>query len=1173
MASAGTDIVNPASGEQVVQVDGVDKLAPTAALSSDAGNVSEEKQVDPAKTSSEVRPVIDATYVGWKQMGGWEESDTLTFEDELLGVNEETFLDNVIPDKAYGDWYHAVGIFFMGGFLSFLLGKFKFSLGPVFFIILATAVFYRTSVKKYRMSIRELAQKEFVVQKVEDDYESMEWLNSFLDKYWPIIEPSVSQIVVEQVNEQIAVNEAIPAFVKALWIDRFTLGIKPPRIDLVKTFQNTELDVVVMDFGMSFTPHDLSDLTSKQLRNYVNQTVVLKAKLFGLTVPVVVADIAFKARVRVRMKLMTPFPHIETVNIQFLDVPDIDFVCKLLGNTVFNWEIMSIPGLLPLARELARKYLGPLFLPPFSLQLNIPQLVSGSALSIGVLELTVKNAKDLKRSNLMNISVDPYLQFSIGGRVLGKTRTVKDTLNPVWNESMFILLASFTDPLEITVYDKREHLKDKVLGRIYYNLSSLHDTPLQKKVSSHFIRNSKPVGDLFFDMKFHPTLESKKLPDGTVEEVPDLNTGITKITIEEAKDLDETGKAVNSYVELFVNSKLVLTTSTIKKSEKPSWAAPYEAVVTDRRKTRIKLVVKNDKGDIISSTVQTLNDLIDRTLVAKEWIPLKNGKSSLKISTQWKPVSLDIGSNDVAYTPPVGVLRILLNKATGLKNLEKFGTIDPYARVLVNNLPKGRTNVVESTVNPVWNEAIYVAVSSSNQKVSIECLDVEYAGEDRSLGKVDIPISDMFQKGSDDKYIAHIDDEPKTGNLVSKKGAKGVITYYASFYPAVPVLSLEEIQEMDEISKKKANWEKSKAEFEKIGDKKNVELKAKLDEEEEELKELEDMYSSKMKLDLDELLQYNSGVLSVYILSGELPQQGCYLQAFFDANGYARFVSQKSPTRSFRSGMVGDVIIKELEWSTTTFRVSKDKNLNKAEDCLCEVTIPTIELLKNCYYKPSILSLTGPSSAKIMVQVSWFPISVTKLPQSDLITNCGDLKINIKSANDLISSDRNGKSDPFVKLYLNDNGSPFYKTKTIKKTLDPTWNESCTVQVANRVNNYLKIKIMDWDAGNKDDNIGEAILPLSKIDPENPTELDIPLVLPSEKKEDAGVVHLSFEFQPRYVLAVTRKETKIGDLAGKGFSAGLQAGTTVIGGGLGAVGKIKKGIFGGKKKDDETEKD
>ncbi|CDO95458.1 unnamed protein product [Kluyveromyces dobzhanskii CBS 2104] len=1172
MASAGTDVVKAPAGAEVAVVDGVDRLAPTSGLVSEEGEVSANKQTDASNTTSEARPVMDATYVGWKQIGGWEERDVLTLEDELSGVNEETFLDSVIPDKAYGDWYHAVGVLFVGGFLSFLLGKFKFTLAPVFFVIVGTAIFYRTSIKKYRATIKELAQKEFIVQKVEDDYESMEWLNSFLDKYWPLLEPSVSQIVVEQVNELIAVNEAIPAFVKALWIDRFTLGIKPPRVDLVKTFQNTDTDVVVMDFGMSFTPHDLSDMTSKQLRNYVNQTVVVKAKLFGLTVPVYVSNIAFKARVRVRMKLMTPFPHIETVNIQFLEVPDIDFVCKLFGDTVFNWEIMSIPGLLPLARELAKKYIGPIFLPPFSLQLNVPQLLSGSAVSIGILELTVKNAKDLKRSNSLNISVDPYLEISIADKILGTTRTVKDTLNPIWNESMFLLLGSFTDPLEITVYDKREHLKDRVLGRIYYNLSSLHDTSLQKNVSSQFIRNAKPVGELFFDMKFYPTLEPKKLPDGTVEEVPDLNTGITKITVEEAKDLDESGKPVNSYVELFVNSKLVLTTSTVKGSETPSWNAPYEAVVADRRKTRAKLVVKNNKGEIISSTVQTLNDLIDRTLVKKEWIPLKNGKSSLKVSTQWKPVSLDIGSNAVAYTPPVGVVRVLLNKATALKNLEKFGTIDPYARVLVNGLPKGRTNVVESTLNPVWNEAIYVAVSSPNQKISIECLDVEYAGEDRSLGKFDIPISEMFQKGPDDKYIPHIDDEPKTGNLITKKGARGVVTYYASFYPSVPVLSLEEIQEVDEIAKKKASWTKSKAEFDEGNAKKNAVQKKKLDEEEEELKELEDMYSSKMKLDLDELLQYNSGILSIYVLSGELPQPGCYLQAFFDSGGYPRFVSQKTSTRSFRNALVGDVMIKELEWSVTTFRVTKDRDLNKASDCLCEVTIPTIELLKNCYYKPSILSLTGQDNAKVMVQVSWFPITVSKLPQSDLITNCGDLKVNIKSAENLISADRNGKSDPFVKLYMNDNSNPFYKTKTIKKTLDPTWNESCTVQVSNRVNNYLKVKVMDWDAGNRDDNIGEAIIPLSKIDPENPSEMDIPLSLPTVKKEDAGVIHLSFEFEPRYVLSVSRKETKIGDLAGKGLSAGLKAGTSVIGGGLGSVGKLKKGIFGGgKKKEDEAE--
>lgn len=1167
--SAGTEIVNPPPAEEAAVVNGVDKLAPKALLAT-SNESSENKEVDEKATSAEIRPVMDATYVGWKQIGGWEESDRLTLQDQIIGANDETFLDNVIPDVAYGDWYHSVGIFFIGGFLSFLLGKFKFSLGPVFFIIIVTAIFYRTSIKKYRSALRELVQKEFTVDKIEDDYESMEWLNTFLDKYWPVLEPAVSTMVVDQVNVELAKNEAVPGFIKALWIDRFTLGVKPPRVELAKTFQNTDLDVAVMDFALSFTPHDLSDMTAKQLRNYVNQTVVIKAKMFGITVPVVVSDVSFRAHVRIRTKLMTAFPHIENVNIQLLDVPDVDFVCKLLGGTVFNWEIMNIPGLYPLIRELAKKYMGPMFLPPFSLQLNIEQLISGAAMSIGALELTVKNAKGLQRSSSLNVSVDPYLEFSINNTVLAQSRVVKDSLNPVWNESLFLLVGSFTDPLTITVYDKREKLKDKVLGRMYYNLSSLHDTPLQKNLSSFFLRNSKPVGELFFEMKFHRTLEPKKLPDGSVEEAPDLNTGITKITILEGKDFSETTTPVNCYVELYVNSKLVLTTSTVKGKEIPAWETPYEAVVTNRRKTRVKLVVKNSKGEIITNTVQTLNDLIDRSLVEKEWIPLKNGRSSLKINTVFKPVSLDIGSNSVSYTPPAGVIRVLINKAHGLKNLERFGTIDPYARVLVNGQARGRTTDRESTTNPVWNESIYVSVTSPNQKITIECLDVETAGEDRTLGKFDIATADMFQKGPDDKYIAHIDEEPKTGKLISKKGgSKGEVTYYVSFYPAVPVLSLEEIQEVDEIAERKAKLEKEKKEMEESEElKNNSVLKKKLESEADELKELDDMYSAKLKLDLDELVQYNSGVLSVYILSAELPQQGCYIQAFFDSNGYPGFHTPRSPTRSFREGMVGDVMIKELEWSITTLRVTKNKDQNKAEDCICEVTIPTIELVRNCYYKPSIVNLKGNADAKVMLQVSWFPINTTKLPSSDLITNNGDLTVNIKGASNLLAADRNGKSDPYVKLYLNDNDTPFYKTKTLKKTLSPTWNESCTVQVVNRVNNYLKIKVMDWDAGNADDPIGEAVVPLSKIDPESPTDLDIPLILPPEKK-DAGVIHLSFNFEPRYVLAVTRKETKIGDLAGKGLSAGIQAGTTVIGTGLGAVGKLKKGIFGSSKKRDE----
>ncbi|SCU94122.1 LAFA_0F20010g1_1 [Lachancea sp. 'fantastica'] len=1168
MATTGSEVVVPTERDQVAIVDGVDKLAPPQAKQEQVSKDVPEDEVKNVNASEVDREAVDASYVGWKQIGGWEEKDELTVEDELLDLNNETFLDNVIPDKLYGDWYHAAAVFFVGGTLSFLVGKLGFSLGPVFFIVLAMGMLYRTSIRRYRGAIRDQVQKEFTVQKVEGDHESMEWLNSFLDKYWTRLEPELSQMVVQQVNEILATNPSIPGFIKALWIDQFTLGVKPPRIDLVKTYQNTDTDVVVMDWGVSFTPHDLADLNSKQLKNYVNQRVTVKAKAFGLPLSVTVSDIAFKSKLKVRFKLMTPFPHIETVNIQLLEVPDVDFVARLLGDSIFNWEVLNIPGLYPLIREMAKKYMAPVLMPPFSLQLNVPQLMSSSPVSIGVLELSVKDAVDIKRArNILNKSVDPYLSFELNGVSVGKTRTVRDSLNPVWNETSFLLINSFTEPLTIVLYDRREKVKDKVLGRIVYNLSTLHDERNQYNLKPTFLRNSKPVGELHFSMKFHPTMEPKQLPDGTVERPPDLNVGISKILVEEAKELDEPGCKVSTYVELYFNAKLVLTTGTLKNTENPVWNQEYEAVITDRRKTRAKLVVKNGKGEIIGSTVQGLNDMIDRTEVDKKWIPLQNGRGQIKLTTHWKPVDLDLGANAVAYTPPLGTLRVFISKAEGLRNLEKFGKIDPYARISVNGVARGRTNVCESTLNPVWNQGIYVAVTSPNQKITLECLDVETAGNDRSLGKFDISISEMFQKGNDDKYVENIDDEARIGRLIGKKGAKGTVTYYVSFYPTVPVLSLEEIQEVDDLSERKRKLDAKRSE---TGEKAlNKAAEKKLKEEEFEIKEMEDLFNNKMKLDLDELLQYQSGVLAFSILGGELPQTGTCIQAFFDSNSYARYVTQKFKGRTIRNGSTGDVMIKELDWSVTTFRATTKPENSKAEECLAEVTLPTVELLRNCYYKPSILNLSGNKSSKLLLQVSWFPVAASKLPQADLITNTGDLTIDILGANNLIAADRNGKSDPFVKFYIDNNEDSFFRTHHKKKTLDPTWNEQCQVQINNRVNNYLKIRMMDWDAGNKDDLIGTAILPLANIDPENPTDIDVPLSGPDG--EDGGVLHLKFSFSPRHVLTARKQEKKVGDLASKGLSSGLHAGTSVIGGGLGAVGKLKRGIFGGEKNENDTE--
>jgi len=67
-------------------------------------------------------------------------------------------------------------------------------------------------------------------------------------------------------------------------------------------------------------------------------------------------------------------------------------------------------------------------------------------------------------------------------------------------------------------------------------------------------------------------------------------------------------------------------------------------------------------------------------------------------------------------------------------------------------------------------------------------------------------------------------------------------------------------------------------------------------------------------------------------------------------------------------------------------------------------------------------------------------------------------------------ADSNGKSDPYCKVLCNGTKS---KTKTIKETLNPSWDHVIPIKYSdNKVN--LQIKIWDWDLIGFDDFLGEA---------------------------------------------------------------------------------------------------
>ncbi|XP_039110010.1 double C2-like domain-containing protein beta [Hyaena hyaena] len=144
------------------------------------------------------------------------------------------------------------------------------------------------------------------------------------------------------------------------------------------------------------------------------------------------------------------------------------------------------------------------------------------------------------------------------------------------------------------------------------------------------------------------------------------------------------------------------------------------------------------------------------------------------------------------------------------------------------------------------------------------------------------------------------------------------------------------------------------------------------------------------------------------------------------------------------------------------------------------------------------------------------------------------LHCTIGKAKGLKPMDHNGLADPYVKLHLLPGASKANKlrTKTLRNTLNPTWNETLTyygITDEDMIRKTLRISVCDEDKFRHNEFIGETRVPLKKLKPNHTKTFSICLEkqLPVDKTEDK-----SLEERGRILISLKYSSQKQGLLVG-----------------------------------------
>lgn len=402
---------------------------------------------------------------------------------------------------------------FGAGFWSFL---WRSSLFGIFGIIsFSQTGLLSRKIEKEIDRVRFEMHRQRGVQHSPPTPESTEWLNAFISTLMGLLNPDMFLPLADTIED--VMQASLPTFIDAVKISDMGLGDNPFRIISMRALPDQPGDPEYPRDNWITGSYQSQDDKAKKLKeeqsgDYVNyevafayqarpgQTDKLRSHnihllvefflgLFDWThipIPIWIQIEGITGTIRLRLQMIPEMPYIRNLTFTMMGVPKISVSAKPMMQSIPNvLDLPVISGFVQSSIAAAcAEYVAPKFM-----TMNIQEMLSGPGIqtktrSLGAIMVTIHHATGLSSQDASGYS-DPYivLAYAKFGKPIYSTRIIEKELNPVFEETAFLLLSEdeiqSKEKLSVMLWDSDERSADDLVGRIELSVSELIQHPNQ----------------------------------------------------------------------------------------------------------------------------------------------------------------------------------------------------------------------------------------------------------------------------------------------------------------------------------------------------------------------------------------------------------------------------------------------------------------------------------------------------------------------------------------------------------------------------------------------------------------------------------------------------------------------------------------------------------------------